>query len=152
MWGQAILVFSTVSLHLILSCITHVLTNNLGVCSAELGLVLIHKTAGDSRQLTHSSSDVSEKPLTLKNVLRVLQTKVSNEWEYIGIELDIEDGQLEHIKSNCHGDSKACLCEMLRTWLKRVNPPPSWSKMVEALEMAGREDVALQIKTVYMHY
>ena len=108
-------------------------------------------TVGNSHQLAHSSSDESEKPLTLKNVLRVLQNKVSNEWEYIGIQLEIEDGQLKKIKSDNPGDSKACLCEMLRIWLKRVNPPPSWSEMAEALEFQGNEDIASQIKTKCMY-
>ena len=79
----------------------------------------------------------------------MLQNKVSNEWEYIGIQLDIEDGQLKQIKSDNPSDSKACLCEMLRVWLKRINPPPSWSEMVEALESQGNEDIASQMRAKY---
>ena len=82
--------------------------------------------------------------------MRVLQNKVSNDWEYIGIQLDIDDGQLKQIKLDNPGDSKACLREMLRIWLKRVNPPPSWSEMVEALEIQGSEDIASQVKTKYV--
>ena len=95
-----------------------------------------------------STFDESEKP-TLKNVLKVLQNKVSNKWEDIGIQLDIDDGQLSQIKTDNAGDSKACLREMLRAWLKRANPLPSWSEMIEALESQGNEDIASQIKDKY---
>ena len=85
----------------------------------------------------------------LRILLRELR-KVANEWEDIGIELDIEEGQLRQIKSDNAGDSKACLREMLRVWLSRVAPPPSWSAMADALDTLGHEDVATHLKTVYM--
>ena len=69
----------------------------------------------------------------LKVLLRELR-RVANEWEDIGIELDIEEGRLMQIKSDNAGDSKACLREMLRVWLSRVAPPPSWSAMADALD------------------
>ena len=102
---------------------------------------------GYSRQ---STSDESEKP-TLKSALKVLQNKVSNKWEDIGIQLDIDDGQLSQIKTDNAGDSKACLREMLRAWLKRAYPPPSWSEMIEALESQGNEDIASQIRDKYCY-
>ena len=95
-----------------------------------------------------SLTDESEKP-SLKNILKVLKNTVSTEWENIGIQLDVEDGQLKQIKSNNPGDSKACLRDMLRTWLTRVCPPPSWSQLVEALEIESYEDIASRIKTKY---
>ena len=55
----------------------------------------------------------------------------------------------KQIKLDNPGDSKACLCEMLRIWLKRVNPPPSWSAIAEALESLGNEDIASQIRAKY---
>ena len=112
---------------------------------------LFYYTVGNLHRLSHLSSDEPEKPLNLKNVLRVLQNKVSNAWEDIGIQLDIEDGELNKIKSDNPSDSKACLREMLRIWLKRVNPPPTWSEMVEALKFQGNEDIASQIETNYMY-
>ena len=98
-----------------------------------------------SRQSTY---DESEK-LTLKNIMRVLQNKVSNKWEDIGIQLEIEDGQLQQIGLDKAGDSKACLREMLRVWLRRVNPPPSWSELADSLDVENYEDIASQIKAEY---
>ena len=84
----------------------------------------------------------------LKGLLRELR-QVASEWEDIGIELDIEDGKLKQIKSENAGDSKACLREMLRVWLSRVAPPPTWSSVVDALETLGHEDVAVSFRSNY---
>ena len=102
----------------------------------------------DSHCPTYSVSSELDKP-TLKNVLKVLQNKVSDKWEDIGIQLDIEDGQLSRIKIDNAGDSRACLREMLRVWLKRINPPPSWSNLADALDAQSDEGIASQIRDKY---
>ena len=83
----------------------------------------------------------------LKVLLRELR-RVANEWEDIGIELDIEEGQLRQINADKGGDSKACLCEMLRIWLSCVAPPPSWSAMADAIDTLGHQDIATQVKVL----
>ena len=60
----------------------------------------------------------------LKDLLALLRYEVADEWEDIGIQLDFEDGVLYQIKSDNPGDSKRCLRDMLRIWLKRMDPPP----------------------------
>ena len=90
----------------------------------------------------------SAKP-KLKNLQEELYSKVANEWEDIGIQLDIEEGQLKQIKSDNAGDSKACLREMLRVWLRRVAPPPSWQAMANALDTLGHQDIATHLRTKY---
>ena len=84
----------------------------------------------------------------LKVLLRELR-RVANEWEDIGIELDIEEGQLRQINTDKAGDSKACLREMLRVWLSRVAPPPSWSAMADALDTLGHQDIATHLRSSY---
>ena len=79
----------------------------------------------------------------------MLKNRVSNEWEDIGILLDVDDGLLRQIKTDNAGDSRACLREMLRAWLKRSNPPPTWSELKEALESQGNDDIASQIRAKY---
>ena len=71
------------------------------------------------------------------------------EWENIGIQLELEDGQLKQIKSD-NGNADACLREMLRVWLNRVAPPPSWSAMADALDTLGHQDIATRLRTVYL--
>ena len=96
----------------------------------------LHAVAGDKSAIPE-----------LKVLLRELQ-KGANEWEDIGIELDIE-GQLRQINADKGGDSKACLREMLRVWLSRVSPPPSWLAMAVALDTLGHQDIATQLKSKY---
>ena len=86
--------------------------------------------------------------ITLEQLLEELQIK-QDDWKNIGVQLDINDGELEHIKSDNRGDSKACLREMLRIWLNRVDPPPSWSAIAEAIEDLGDEQLAQELRSKY---
>ena len=85
----------------------------------------------------------------MKDLQIELYTTVANDWEDIGIQLDIEEGNLKQINSDKSGDSKACLREMLRMWLSQIDPPPSWLAIVEALDNLGHKDIAQRIKTKY---
>ena len=86
---------------------------------------------------------------TLKVVLKELYNKVASKWENIGILLDIDDGPLSKIKADNRGDSGDCLREMFRIWLKKVDPPPSWNDIVEALECLGEEKLSQELKGRY---
>ena len=86
---------------------------------------------------------------TLKLVLKELYNKVTSKWENIGILLDIDDGHLSKIKADNRGDSGDCLREMLRIWLKKVDPPPSWNDIIEALECLEEEKLSQEIKGRY---
>ena len=81
--------------------------------------------------------------------MKELYTKVADKWEDIGVLLGIKDGQLKAIKSNDGRDSTSCLREMLRTWLSRVDPPPSWSAIAEAVEFLGYENFASHLRSEY---
>ena len=102
---------------------------------------------------THTSIYIAPAPNSAKPKLKDLQKElystVANEWEDIGIQLDIEEGQLRQIKSDNVGDSKACLREMLRVWLSHVAPPPSWSAMANALDTLGHQDIATRLRIAY---
>ena len=68
--------------------------------------------------------------------------EITNNWEDIGIQLDIADEELaaisrEYIIKTDEGsyvDSKQAFRNMIRVWVKQVNPPPTWSNFVKALE------------------
>ena len=107
----------------------------------ELGRADIGTTVLRSRQVTGNTPQ-------FRVLLRELHS-IANEWENIGILLDIKDGQLEQIKMDNAGDSKACLREMLRVWLSRVAPPPSWSAMADALDTLGHQDIATHLRSSY---
>ena len=54
-----------------------------------------------------------------------------------------------YIKHDNPGNSKACLREMFRAWLRQVDSPSSWSAIAEAIEIVGREDIADYLKWKY---
>ena len=77
--------------------------------------------------------------------MRVIKGKASD-WEDIGVELEIDDGELKGIKKDNPSDSKSCLRELARKWLSRVDPPPSWAAIADALENIGDEQLASKLR------
>ena len=69
--------------------------------------------------------------------------------EDIGILLDIEDGQLAKVKADNLMNSGNCLREMLRIWLKKVDPQPSWTDLIDSLNALGEEKLAQTLKDRY---
>ena len=88
-------------------------------------------------------------PPTIKSLIKELYNTVASKWEDIGILLDIEDGQLSKVKADNPTSSENCLREMLRIWLKKVDPQPSWADLIESLNALGEEKVAQSLKERY---
>ena len=86
---------------------------------------------------------------TLPVLLKELLSKVASNWENIGVLLGIDDGPLSKIKADNHGESGNCLREMLRVWLKKVDPPPLWNLIVDALKSLGEEKLAQELNEKY---
>ena len=71
-------------------------------------------------------------------------------WKLLGIQLGIDDGTIEAIKSENHGDPTLCLMDVLRTWLKENydtlrHEYPSWRKLCKAIASpagAGNQSLA----------
>ena len=74
---------------------------------------------------------------------------VSNKWYNIGLQLHIQPGVLDSIMA--HKDGHSCLCEMLKCWLKGVDPQPTWKMLVKALDSrsVSEADLAKQLKKIY---
>ena len=70
--------------------------------------------------------------LTLPSAYKVIFS-LASEWKNVGLFLELDIGVLDNIE---HDYKKAsdCLREMLRAWLKQVNPPPSWQVLTDAIE------------------
>lgn len=85
----------------------------------------------------------------LKDLLKELYNKAGDLWEDIGILLGIDTGTLDAIKASQNHRSQNCLREMLKVWLKRAEPPPSWSAITEAVESLGDESLANSLRTKY---
>lgn len=89
----------------------------------------------------------SSKP-TLKQLMDALYHKVADRWKVIGVHLQISD--LSSIETKHHSDPHQCLLEMLEVWLKRVDSPPTWIAMIEAIEFLGEEQLAKELRDKYI--
>ena len=63
------------------------------------------------------------------------------EWYELGLQLGVEDAELEVIEKSNRGDFKACRRNMFRAWL-RITPNPSYQQLVEALVAVGEAKAA----------
>ena len=70
----------------------------------------------------------------------------------IGIELNITVPDLDVIRENKSGDIGSCFTEMLILWLKRLDPPPTWSSLVDALKepTVNIQQVAKQLQKMFI--
>ena len=81
-------------------------------------------------------------------LLKELLSKVSADWEDIGLALDLKQGQLRAIKSD-HHESNKCFREMLKLWLNQVEPPPTWSAIIEAIDTLQYKSLAEELRKKY---
>ena len=70
--------------------------------------------------------------------LKDLELVQVNKWYELGLQLGVEDTELEVIEKNNRGDLQACRKNMFRVWL-RMTPTRSYQQLVEAL-VAMREE------------
>ena len=54
-------------------------------------------------------------------------------WYDIGLELRVSPDNLDVINKKNHEDCDVCIREMLKVWLRRSHPSPSWKELAEAL-------------------
>ena len=75
---------------------------------------------------------------------------VSDKWYTLGVQLQVPDESLRCIEvENC--EVTICLLEMLVTWLKSTNPPPTWNILTEALKSppVGKKCLAQELRDKY---
>jgi len=74
---------------------------------------------------------------------------VKTEWYNLGLELGQQVSTLDSIDTKYSGDPSQCFRQVLKEWLKGVNPPPTWQVMVNALKSptVAQPQVAEQIQT-----
>ena len=59
---------------------------------------------------------------------------VKTEWYNLGLELGQQVPTLDGIDAKYSSDPPQCFRQVLKEWLKGVNPPPTWQAMVNALK------------------
>ena len=74
------------------------------------------------------------------------ETNACNRWKFFGVMLKFKLSYLETVATECNQRPEDCLMKVLERWLNRVNPPPSWSMLIEALQTVGEEAIAFELK------
>ena len=114
-------------------------------------LSMARRQINERKQKCHVAADSSYLGIDdLKDVQEEL-IDVSNKWYNIGLQLNLQPGDLDNIKLTEHVDVRSCLCEMLKSWLKRVHPSPTWQLLVKALSSrsVSEADLAKRMKEKY---
>ena len=88
--------------------------------------------------------------MTFNVLLRELSTRVSSKWEDIGLCLCLSANSLDIIRNDNPSDSKSCFREMIKLWFKRVDPPPSWAAIIEAVDVLGYEVLAKSLRDKFL--
>ena len=75
---------------------------------------------------------------------------VSNKWYNLGVQLQVPIESLNCIEKE-NRQMTDCLIEMLVTWLKTTNPPPTWNILTGALKSlpVGEKLLAQQLRDKY---
>ena len=89
--------------------------------------------------------------LTTKDLVDVLEAvaHACAKWELIGLQLRMQPEKLDEIECKHKADPKKCFLEVLKEWLKGLDPEPTWEGLAKALKSrsVGEVELAGQIET-----
>ena len=85
----------------------------------------------------------------MRDLMDALYHTVTDKWEHIGIYLHLPMPTLRAIAAEHQTNPYKCLMGMLEVRLKRVDPPPTWSSIIEAVEFLGEEQLARNLREKY---
>ena len=91
--------------------------------------------------------------ITLEPKLKDVVCIKVDEWYNLGLQLNIDDGDLEAIKKNNPNDTASCKRDMFRKWLNSTENP-SFKQLVDALVAVGelKEATSLSKKYSKLHH
>ena len=104
------------------------------------------------RKKNYSMPQSRAKVLTSKNFreARALLYPIREKWYYLGRELGVPAAELDIVKEE-HSDPKKCLNEVIRLWLKSIDPLPTWKALADVLRSEAISEVAMAEKGELVH-
>ena len=90
------------------------------------------------------------KPLNLRNILNAPAVVRTNNWEDVGLELGVEEYELDRIKRDCWG-IKECKREMFNHWLKK-DLHKSWKAVSRAVMKVNSRDSLSPMRRLIPQY
>ena len=88
--------------------------------------------------------------MSYTTLLRELSETVSADWEDIGLILKLAPGSLDIIKINYPSHAKKCFREMIKLWFKQVDPLPSWTTIIDAIDILGHKPLAENLSKKFL--
>ena len=55
-------------------------------------------------------------------------------------------GSLKSIEVNCQRGPQNCLLDVLEMWLQQVDPPPTWTPVIDAVEFIGKKQLGKDLR------
>ena len=86
----------------------------------------------------------------MKDLMIALYHTMADKWEQIGIYLLLPMTILKAIAAEHQRDPQTCLIRILEVWLQGVNPPPTWSAIIEAVEFLGERQLGRELRKKYL--
>ncbi len=83
-----------------------------------------------------------------KPTLRDLVRLPAIDWYNVGLELELDEGDLDTVSKDNHLDDAKARRDMYRLWLRRCSDP-SFQELVNALYQSGHESVAESLRLKY---
>ena len=83
--------------------------------------------------VTSTASEELTEKLHFNTLYTTLCNSVASKWEHVGSFLEVKPNAIERIEREKNGDVNACFREMIKEWLKQINPPPTKSKILQVL-------------------
>ena len=70
------------------------------------------------------------------------------QWFNLGLQLGVDYDTLAAIRRNFKNETDDCFTEMLSKWLRMTDPPPTYERLIAALEegVVGYPDIAKKVK------
>ena len=65
--------------------------------------------------------------------MKLLYNKIADKWHALGYYLEIPTETLNIIGGKEGSDPQKCLLALFDVWLSRLDPPPTWEAMAEAV-------------------
>lgn len=90
-----------------------------------------------SEPAASSPASLETKPRLLV-LFKELQ-ELSLQWREMGEFLELTDEELDRVESESGPAPSKCMKSMLRVWLSREEPPPTWQEILEVVEVMDSE-------------
>ena len=79
----------------------------------------------------------------MNELLRRVASRATDKWKRVGLDLGIEQHQLNTISQCHHQDAIECYAEVFSLWQKKADPPFTWATIIDTLRSPIVEENAL---------